>query len=53
MVVIIGCVVVVAAVLAGFVLSGGEVMALVHPTEVLTIGGAARRIDHHVAGQGA
>ena len=41
MVVIIGCVVVTAAVLAGFVLSGGEIGALMHPTEVLTIGGAA------------
>lgn len=41
MVVIIGCVVVIGCVLAGFTLSGGEVMALVHPTEILTIGGAA------------
>ncbi len=41
MVVIIGCVVVVGAVLAGFVLSGGQIGALIHPTEVLTIGGAA------------
>jgi chemotaxis protein MotA len=41
MVVIIGCVVVVGAVLAGFTLSGGAVAALIHPTEILTIGGAA------------
>jgi chemotaxis protein MotA len=41
MVVIIGCVVVTAAVLLGFVLSGGQIGALIHPTEVLTIGGAA------------
>ncbi len=41
MVVIVGCIVVVAAVLAGFSLSGGEIGALFHPTEILTIGGAA------------
>jgi chemotaxis protein MotA len=41
MFVIIGCVVVVGAVLAGFVLSGGAIGALIHPTEILTIGGAA------------
>lgn len=41
MVVIVGCFVVIGAVLAGFTLSGGEVGALIHPTEVLTIGGAA------------
>jgi len=41
MIVIVGCIVVIGAVLAGFVLSGGEVGALIHPTEVLTIGGAA------------
>jgi chemotaxis protein MotA len=41
MVVIVGSIVVTAAVLAGFVLSGGEIGALIHPTEVLTIGGAA------------
>ncbi|HTU27290.1 MAG TPA: motility-associated protein, partial [Pirellulales bacterium] len=41
MFVIIGAVVVVAAVLAGFTLSGGTVGALIHPTELLTIGGAA------------
>jgi chemotaxis protein MotA len=41
MVVIIGGVVVCATVLAGFVLSGGAIGALIHPFEVLTIGGAA------------
>ena len=41
MVVIIGCIVVTGAVLAGFCLSGGQVMALFHPFELLTIGGAA------------
>ncbi len=41
MVVIAGAVIVVVAVLAGFVLSGGQIGALIHPTEVLTIGGAA------------
>ena len=41
MVVIAGAVVVIAAVLAGFTLSGGTVGALFHPTELLTIGGAA------------
>ena len=41
MFVIIGCGVVIGAVLAGFTLSGGEVGALIHPTEILTIGGSA------------
>ena len=41
MIVIIGSIVVIGAVLGGFVLSGGQVGALVHPTEILTIGGAA------------
>lgn len=41
MVVIVGSIVVVACVLAGFTLSGGEIGALIHPTEILTIGGAA------------
>jgi chemotaxis protein MotA len=41
MFVIIGCVVVIASVLAGFTLSGGTVAALIHPTEILTIGGSA------------
>lgn len=38
---IIGIIVVFASVLGGFVLSGGQVMALVHPFEVMIIGGAA------------
>ncbi|MFI8480520.1 flagellar motor stator protein MotA [Pseudomonas sp. NPDC078700] len=38
---IIGIIVVFASVLGGFILSGGHVMALVHPFEVLIIGGAA------------
>jgi chemotaxis protein MotA len=41
MIVIVGSIVVVGAVLGGFILSGGQVGALVHPTEILTIGGAA------------
>ncbi len=41
MFVIIGAVVVLGSVLAGFVLSGGHIMALVHPNEILIIGGAA------------
>ncbi|HCP54758.1 MAG: flagellar motor stator protein MotA [Pseudomonadaceae bacterium] len=38
---IIGIIVVFASVLGGFMLSGGHIMALVHPFEVLIIGGAA------------
>jgi chemotaxis protein MotA len=38
---IIGIIVVIASVLGGFMLSGGQFMALVHPFEVLIIGGAA------------
>jgi chemotaxis protein MotA len=41
MLVIVGCIVVVGAVLGGFVLSGGHIGALIHPAELLTIGGAA------------
>src|ERR1700722_8885905 len=41
MVVIVGGLVVMGAVIAGFVLSGGAIGALFHPTELLTIGGAA------------
>ncbi len=41
MIVLLGCVVVFGAVIAGFVLAGGEVGALIHPTEFLTIGGAS------------
>ncbi|PTU74106.1 flagellar motor stator protein MotA [Pseudomonas mangrovi] len=38
---IIGILVVIGSVLGGFIASGGQVMALVHPFEVLIIGGAA------------
>ena len=38
---IIGIIVVLGCVFGGFVLSGGQLMALVHPFEVLIIGGAA------------
>jgi len=41
MIVIAGCVVVLGCELAGFVWSGGHVGALIHPAEVVTIGGAA------------
>ncbi|TLX55264.1 flagellar motor stator protein MotA [Stutzerimonas nosocomialis] len=38
---IIGIIVVIASVLGGFVLSGGKIGALIHPFEVMIIGGAA------------
>ena len=41
MLVIAGCVMVIGCVLAGFVWSGGKIPALVHPSEILVIGGAA------------
>ena len=41
MIVVIGCVIVFGAVILGFTLSGGHVGALLHPAELLTIGGAA------------
>lgn len=41
MIVIAGCVVVLGCVLAGFTWSGGHVGALIHPAEIVTIGGAA------------
>lgn len=41
MILILGGFVVLGAVIAGFVLSGGHVGALIHPAEMLTIGGAA------------
>lgn len=41
MIVIVGCMVVMGCVLAGFTLSGGHIGALIHPAEILTIGGAA------------
>jgi chemotaxis protein MotA len=41
MVVIVGCILVIACVLGGFTLSGGHVGALIHPAEILTIAGSA------------
>jgi chemotaxis protein MotA len=41
MVVIVGCIMVTACVLGGFTLSGGHIGALIHPAELLTIGGAS------------
>ncbi len=41
MIVIVGCIIVVGAVLAGFTWAGGHVGALIHPSEIVTIGGAA------------
>ncbi len=41
MIVIVGCIVVIAAVLGGFTMAGGHVHALIHPSEIVTIGGAA------------
>jgi chemotaxis protein MotA len=41
MVVIVGCIVVMACVLGGFTLSGGHIGTLIHPAELLTIAGAS------------
>lgn len=41
MVVIVGCIVVLGGVLTGFVMAGGHIGALIHPSEFVTIGGAA------------
>jgi chemotaxis protein MotA len=41
MIVIVGLIVVMGAVVGGFTLAGGQVGALIHPTELLTIGGSA------------
>jgi chemotaxis protein MotA len=41
MTVIVGCIVVLGAVLGGFTIAGGQIAALLHPSELLTIGGAA------------
>jgi chemotaxis protein MotA len=41
MIVIVGCIVVIGAVLGGFTWAGGHIGALIHPSEVLTIGGAS------------
>jgi chemotaxis protein MotA len=41
MIVIVGCFVVMGAVLAGFTWAGGHIGALIHPSEIVTIGGAS------------
>ena len=41
MIVVVGCIVVLGAVLAGFTMAGGKVARLIHPSEIVTIGGAA------------
>ena len=41
MIVIVGCLVVIGCVLGGFMMAGGHVGALIHPSELVTIGGAA------------
>jgi chemotaxis protein MotA len=41
MIVIVGVIVVVGAVLGGFTMAGGHFGALIHPSEIVTIGGAA------------
>lgn len=41
MVVVIGFIVVMACVLGGFSMAGGQVGSLIHPSEILTIGGAS------------
>lgn len=41
MIVIIGCFIVLGAVLGGFTWAGGHAAALIHPSEILTIGGAS------------
>jgi chemotaxis protein MotA len=41
MIVIVGCIIVTASVLGGFTIAGGHIHALIHPSELLTIGGSA------------
>ena len=41
MIVIVGCIIVIGAVLGGFTLAGGHVGSLIQPSELLTIGGSA------------
>lgn len=41
MIVIIAAIVVIGSVLGGFTMAGGHVAALIHPSEIVTIGGAA------------
>jgi chemotaxis protein MotA len=40
-IVIVGCIVVIGAVLGGFTMAGGHVGALIHPSEIVTIAGAS------------
>ena len=54
MFVIIGGVIVLGCVLAGFMMAGGQIGALIHPSEFVTIGGAAvRRVDSDDAEESA
>jgi flagellar motor component MotA len=49
MIAIVGAVVVLAAVLLGFTMAGGHVGALIHPSELVVIGGSALGCaDNHV-----
>jgi chemotaxis protein MotA len=41
MIIIVGCIIVIGAVLGGFTWAGGHIGALIHPSELLTIGGSA------------
>src|SRR5262245_18658587 len=41
MIVIVGMICVLVAVLVGFTMAGGNIAALIHPSELITIGGAA------------
>jgi chemotaxis protein MotA len=41
MIVIVGCIVVIGCVLGGFAMAGGHAHSLVHPSEIVTIGGAS------------
>ena len=40
MIILVGCAIVIGAVLGGFTIAGGHIHALIHPSELLTIGGA-------------
>ena len=40
-IVIVGCIVVIGAVLGGFTMAGGHMHSLIHPSEIVTIGGAS------------
>jgi chemotaxis protein MotA len=41
MIVVVGCIIVIASVLGGFTMAGGHVASLIHASELVTIGGAA------------